>query len=162
MSLEKRKDALLGAAEKMIVEMFTDGACSGNPGAGGWCCILRYGAYEKMLSAGSPETTNNRMELTAVIEGLKALNRPCEVVIQTDSKYVCDAVTKGWLAAWQRSHWVKSDKKPVLNRELWEKLIEVMRPHSVTFRWIKGHNGHPENERCDAEAVRQTRLQKRG
>lgn len=142
----------------MIVEMFTDGACSNNPGAGGWCCILRYGQHEKILSAGCANTTNNRMELTAVIEGLKALNRPCEVLIQTDSKYICDAVNQKWLDSWQRNHWIKSDKKPVLNRDLWEELLTVMRPHKIEFRWIKGHNGHPMNERCDAEAVRQAKF----
>lgn len=138
----------------MIVELFTDGACSGNPGPGGWCCILRYGKYEKQLSGGSRETTNNRMELTAVIEGLRALNRPCEVLITTDSKYVADSVSKGWVYNWQKKGWRKSDNKPVPNRELWESFLQAAAPHRLRFQWIKGHNGHAENERCDAEAVR--------
>ena len=140
----------------MTVELFTDGACSGNPGPGGWCSILRYGKYEKRISGGAAETTNNRMELTAVIEGLRALNRPCEVLITTDSKYVADSVSKGWVYGGQKRGWKKSDNKPVPNRELWEAFLQAARPHKLTFHWIKGHNGHPENERCDAEAVRQT------
>ena len=157
----------------MTVELYTDGACSGNPGPGGWCSILRYGKYEKLISGGAAETTNNRMELTAVIEGLRALNRPCEVLITTDSKlralkrpcevlittdskYVADSVSKGWVYDWQKRGWKKSDNKPVPNRELWEAFLQAARPHKLTFHWIKGHNGHPENERCDAEAVRQT------
>lgn len=140
----------------MTVELYTDGACSGNPGPGGWCSILRYGKYEKLISGGAAETTNNRMELTAVIEGLRALNRPCEVLITTDSKYVADSVSKGWVYGWQKRGWKKSDNKPVPNRELWEAFLQAARPHKLTFHWIKGHNGHPENERCDAEAVRQT------
>ena len=140
----------------MTVELYTDGACSGNPGPGGWCSILRYGKYEKRISGGAADTTNNRMELTAVIEGLRALNRPCEVLITTDSKYVADSVSKGWVYSWQKRGWKKSDNKPVPNRELWEAFLQAARPHKLTFHWIKGHNGHPENERCDAEAVRQT------
>lgn len=142
----------------MIVQMFTDGACSGNPGPGGWCCILRYGDYEKQLSGGDAHTTNNRMELTAVIEGLKALKRPCEVLITTDSKYVSDSVTKGWVYGWKKKGWRKSDNKPVPNSELWEQLLAVMKEHKITFNWIKGHNGHTENERCDREAVRQSQI----
>ncbi|MBR1810731.1 MAG: ribonuclease HI [Clostridia bacterium] len=143
----------------MIVEMFTDGACSGNPGPGGWCCILRYGQYEKMLSGGAAQTTNNRMELTAVIEGLRALNRPCEVLITTDSKYVADSVTKHWLDNWAKKNWVKSGK-PVPNTDLWQQLLAVMAQHKLTFHWVRGHNGHPENERCDKEAVRQSEIYK--
>lgn len=142
----------------MTVEMYTDGACSGNPGPGGWCCILRYGEYEKMLSGGAAHTTNNRMELTAVIEGLKALKRPCDVLITTDSKYVSDSVAKGWIYGWKKKGWKKSDNKPVPNSELWEQLLSVMQNHKITFNWIKGHNGHPENERCDKEAVIQSQL----
>jgi ribonuclease HI len=136
------------------VEMFTDGACSGNPGPGGYGVILRMGNKEKELSGGSKETTNNRMELTAVIEGLRALNRPCKVVIHTDSKYVVDSVTKGWVYKWKGNNWVKSDKSPALNIDLWEQLLGLLEMHEVSFKWIKGHVGHPENERCDTLAVR--------
>ncbi|MBO4501728.1 MAG: ribonuclease HI [Clostridia bacterium] len=135
------------------VVIFTDGACSGNPGPGGWCAILRYGTREKVISGGEKETTNNRMELTAVIEALSALKEPCEAVITTDSRYVCDSVTKGWVFAWQANGWKKADKKPALNVELWEKLLPLLATHSVQFVWIKGHDGHPENERCDEIAV---------
>ena len=140
----------------MIVEMFTDGACSGNPGPGGWCCILRYGEYEKMLSGGAAQTTNNRMELSAVVEGLRALNRPCEVRVTTDSKYVADSVLKGWVYSWRQKNWVRQGK-PVPNTDLWQQLLPLLEEHRVEFFWIRGHNGHPENERCDAEAVRQSR-----
>lgn len=139
-----------------IVEMFTDGACSGNPGPGGWGTILRYKGVEKELSGGERETTNNRMEMTAVISGLKALTEPCEVDIYTDSKYVCDSVIKGWVYSWQKNNWRKADKKPALNVDLWEELLVLLEKHNVTFHWLKGHNGHPENERCDALAVAET------
>ena len=135
------------------IEMFTDGACSGNPGPGGWGTILRYGDRERELSGGENPTTNNRMELTAVIEGLKALREPCEVLIRTDSKYVADAVQKGWARSWKARGWIKADKKPALNADLWEKLLGLLDRHTVTFHWIKGHAGHPENERCDRLAV---------
>lgn len=135
------------------VEIYTDGACSGNPGKGGWGAILVYNGKEKEISGGSQETTNNRMELTAVIEALKKLKEPCEVTLTTDSKYVCDAVTKGWVYSWQKNSWKKADKKPALNVDLWERLLPLLEKHSVTFNWVKGHNGHPYNERCDALAV---------
>ena len=135
------------------VAVFTDGACSGNPGPGGWCAILRYGKAEKQLSGGEPQTTNNRMELTAVIEALSALKEPCDVVVVTDSKYVSDAVTQGWAFDWRERGWKKADKKPALNVDLWEKLLPLLETHHVTFQWIKGHDGHPENERCDQVAV---------
>ncbi len=135
------------------IDMFTDGACSGNPGPGGWGTILRYNGIEKELSGGESDTTNNRMELTAVIEGLKALKEPCEVTICTDSKYVSDAVTLGWARNWKKNGWKKSDKKPALNAEMWDELLELIDKHKVTFNWIKGHAGHPENERCDTLAV---------
>ena len=138
------------------VEMFTDGACSGNPGPGGWGTILRYKGVEKELSGGERETTNNRMEMTAVISGLKALTEPCEVDIYTDSKYVCDSVIKGWVYSWQKNNWRKADKKPALNIDLWEELLVLLEKHNVTFHWLKGHSGHPENERCDALAVAET------
>ena len=137
------------------VEMFTDGACSGNPGPGGYGVILKCDGVEKELCGGENHTTNNRMELTAVIEGLKILKRPCNVNIQTDSKYVVDAITKGWLDNWQKNNWRKADKKPVLNVDLWQQLIELLKIHKVSFLWIKGHNGHKENERCDQLAVKQ-------
>ena len=136
--------------------MFTDGSCSGNPGPGGWGTILRYKGVEKELSGGEHETTNNRMEMTAVISGLKALNEPCEVDLYTDSKYVCDSVTKGWVYSWKKNNWRKADKKPALNVDLWEEMLILLEKHKVTFHWLKGHNGHPENERCDALAVKET------
>ncbi len=135
------------------VELFTDGACSGNPGVGGWGAILRFGSAEKELSGGEKSTTNNRMELTAVIMGLSALKEPCEVTLVTDSKYVADGVTKGWAESWQRNGWRKADKKPALNPDLWEKLLELLKVHKVEINWVKGHAGHPENERCDRLAV---------
>ncbi len=135
------------------VYIFTDGACSGNPGPGGWGTVLRFGEHEKELSGGEASTTNNRMELTAVIEGLKALKEPCLVTLTTDSKYVCDSITKGWVYGWQKRGWVKSDKKPALNVDLWEQLLPLLEKHKVTFVWVKGHAGHPENERCDRLAV---------
>ena len=137
------------------VYIFTDGACSGNPGPGGWGTVLRFGEHEKELSGGEASTTNNRMELTAVIEGLRALKEPCLVTLTTDSKYVCDSITKGWVYGWQKRGWVKSDKKPALNVDLWEKLLPLLEKHDVTFNWVKGHAGHPENERCDQLAVEQ-------
>lgn len=135
------------------VYIYTDGACSGNPGPGGWCAILRYGKAEKVISGGEAQTTNNRMELTAVIEALSALKEPCEAVVTTDSKYVSDAVARNWVYEWQARGWKKADKKPALNVELWEKLLPLLETHDVTFLWIKGHDGHPENERCDSIAV---------
>lgn len=137
------------------VEIFTDGACSGNPGPGGWGAILRYNGLEKELSGGAADTTNNRMELSGVIEALKALKEPCEAVITTDSKYVFDSVTKGWVYSWRANGWRKADKKPALNVDLWTELLVLLEKHSVTFCWVKGHNEHPENERCDKLAVAQ-------
>ena len=139
------------------VQIFTDGACSGNPGPGGWGTILRYGTAEKELSGGAADTTNNRMELTAVIAGLSALKEPCAVTLTTDSKYVVDSVTKGWVYGWQKRGWVKSDKKPALNADLWEQLLPLLVRHKVTFIWVKGHAGHLENERCDQLAVAESR-----
>ncbi len=135
------------------VEIFTDGACSGNPGKGGWGAILRYGCNEKELSGGEAQTTNNRMELTAVIEALSALKEPCKVRLTSDSKYVTDAITKGWVYGWQKNGWRKADKKPALNVDLWEQLLPLLDKHDVEFIWVKGHDGHPENERCDRLAV---------
>lgn len=135
------------------VELFTDGACSGNPGPGGWGAILRYNGREKEMSGGEPNTTNNRMELTAVIEGLSALNEPCEVTLTSDSRYVIDSIQKGWARSWKRNGWRKSDKKPALNADLWEKLLTLLDIHKVNFVWVRGHQGHEENERCDRLAV---------
>ncbi len=135
------------------VEIFTDGACSGNPGPGGWGAILRCNGAEKELSGGEKDTTNNRMELTAVISALKALKYPCEVTVTTDSKYVYESVTKGWVYSWQKNGWRKADKKPALNPDLWSELLTLLDMHNVTFVWVKGHNEHPENERCDRLAV---------
>ena len=134
-------------------EIFTDVACSGNPGPGGWGAILRCGNTEKELSGGEKDTTNNRMELTAVISALKALKYPCEVNVTTDSKYVYESVTKGWVYSWKKNGWRKADKKPALNPDLWDELLSLLEIHTVTFTWVKGHNEHPENERCDRLAV---------
>lgn len=135
------------------VKIYTDGACSGNPGPGGWGAILIYNGKEKQLSGSDKETTNNRMELSAVIVGLKALKEPCNVKLTTDSKYVCDAINKGWLNSWQKNNWRKSDKKPVLNVDLWQELLPLLDTHKVEFVWVKGHNGHKYNEICDKLAV---------
>lgn len=135
------------------VDIYTDGACSGNPGPGGWGAILIYNGREKELSGGDAETTNNRMELTAVIKGLEALKEPCKVTITTDSKYICDAINKEWLFKWKSNNWRKADKKPALNVDLWEQLLVLMEKHETTFVWVKGHNDHPQNERCDKLAV---------
>lgn len=135
------------------VDIFTDGACSGNPGPGGWGVVLRFGEHEKELSGGEKNTTNNRMELTAAIMGLSALKEKCRVRLVTDSKYVADGITKGWAESWKKNGWRKADKKPALNPDLWEKLLELVSYHEVTIDWVKGHAGHPENERCDRLAV---------
>ena len=133
------------------VELFTDGACKGNPGPGGWGALLRLGDREKELSGGERDTTNNRMELMAAIEGLNALKRPCKVVHSTESSYVKDGITK-WIHGWQRNGWRTAANKPVKNAELWEALLAATRRHEVEWRWVKGHAGHPENERADALA----------
>lgn len=135
------------------VEIFTDGACSGNPGPGGWGVILRYGNREKELSGGEESTTNNRMELTAAIKGLAALKERCKVLLTTDSKYVADGINQGWAKSWQENGWRKGDKKPALNVDLWEELLKLLDMHDVKIEWVKGHAGHPENERCDQLAV---------
>ena len=135
------------------IELFTDGACSGNPGPGGWGAILRYNGKEGELSGGEENTTNNRMELTAAIMGLSALKEPCRVRLVTDSRYVADGIGKGWAASWRKNGWRKADKKPALNADLWEKLLRLTELHTGEIDWVRGHNGHPENERCDALAV---------
>ena len=135
------------------LDIYTDGACSGNPGPGGYGAILVYKGIEKIISGGEAHTTNNRMELTAVIKALEALREPCEITVTTDSKYVCDGITKGWAKSWQKNGWRKGDGKPALNPELWERLLELLDGHKVKFVWVKGHAGHPYNERCDRLAV---------
>lgn len=135
------------------VEIYTDGACSGNPGPGGYGVILKYNENVKELSGGASNTTNNRMEMTAVISALEALKEPCNVDLYSDSKYIIDAITKGWAKKWQANNWIKSDKKKALNSDLWEKLLCLLEKHDVNFIWVKGHAGHPENERCDQLAV---------
>ena len=136
--------------------MFTDGACKGNPGPGGWCAILRYNGVEKVISGGEKDTTNNRMELSAVLFGLKALKEPCHITLQSDSKYVLDSISKGWVYGWQKKGWKKSDGKPALNVDLWQQLLTEIAKHEIEYVWIKGHAGHPENERCDAQAVKES------
>ena len=138
---------------KKEIELFTDGACSGNPGPGGWGAILRYKGVEKELSGGEKNTTNNRMELTAAIKGLSALKEPCSVTLTTDSKYVADGITLGWAESWRKNGWRKADKKAALNPDLWEELLNLCKKHDVKIVWVKGHDGHPENERCDQLAV---------
>lgn len=135
------------------VDIYTDGACSGNPGKGGWGAVLKYGTAVRELSGGEAETTNNRMELTAVIKALEALKEPCDVTLTSDSKYVIDAIQKRWVYSWKNNGWRKADKKPALNVDLWEQLLALLDKHTVTFVWVKGHAGHPENERCDQLAV---------
>lgn len=130
------------------VDIFTDGACSGNPGPGGWGAVLRSGGHEKELCGGERDTTNNRMELTAAIEALEALTEPCQVTLTTDSTYVRDGITR-WLANWKQNGWRTAAKKPVKNQELWQKLDSQASRHDVTWKWVKGHSGHPENERAD-------------
>ncbi len=135
------------------VNIYTDGACRGNPGHGGWGAVLVYGSTEKELSGGEPLTTNNRMELSAVIAALSALKEPCEVTLTTDSQYVVNAIEKGWLDNWQKNNWRKSDRGEVLNVDLWRELLSLLDNHKVSFVWVKGHNGHPYNERCDKLAT---------
>ena len=134
------------------VEIFTDGACSGNPGPGGWAALLRFKGVEKELSGAEADTTNNRMEMMAAIRALEALTRPSEVLLTTDSKYVMDGIQK-WVAGWQARGWKTADKKPVKNQDLWERLIAATKPHKITWEWVKGHNDHAENERVDKLAV---------
>ena len=135
------------------VQIYTDGACRGNPGPGGWGAILVFGEHKKELSGGEPSTTNNRMELLAAIYALEQLKYPCEVTLTTDSKYLCDAIIKGWAITWKRKGWVRSNKEPAANPDLWERLLRLLEIHKVEFVWVKGHNGHPFNERCDEMAT---------
>ncbi|APR54436.1 ribonuclease HI [Sphingomonas koreensis] len=138
-------------AEMPLVEIATDGACKGNPGRGGWGVVLRMGTTEKELSGGEPHTTNNRMELMAAIQGLNALKKPCRVKLSTDSRYVMDGLTK-WIKGWQRNGWKTADKKPVKNADLWQQLLDAAKPHRIEWIWVKGHAGHPDNERADGLA----------
>lgn len=131
-----------------IVEIFTDGACSGNPGPGGYGAILKYGGKTKEISGCDRKTTNNRMEMVALIEALRILKKPCKIKVVTDSNYLLKGMTE-WIQGWIRRNWLSSQKRPVLNRDLWEELLELSKPHQVEWQWIRGHNGHPENERCD-------------
>jgi ribonuclease HI len=133
------------------VEIFTDGACSGNPGPGGWGAILRYGDVEKELAGGEPGTTNNRMELMAAIAGLEALKRPCKIRLYTDSQYLRDGITQ-WLPGWKARGWRTAAKAPVKNVDLWQRLEQAAAPHDIEWHWVRGHSGHPENERADALA----------
>ena len=142
------------------VDIFTDGACSGNPGVGGWGAILRYKDIEKELSGGEENTTNNRMELMGVITALEALNRPCQVDLYTDSQYVVNAIEKGWARKWQANGWMRNKKDKALNPDLWQRLLDLLETHQVTFHWVKGHADNAYNNRCDALAVAQRDLHK--
>ena len=139
------------------VEIYTDGSCLRNPGPGGWGAVLVYKGLEKEMSGGEAATTNNRMELTAAIEALRALKAPCEVTMTTDSRYLCDGMGKGWARSWKARGWKKADNSPALNPDLWEELLGLCAVHRVTFVWVKGHAGHPYNERCDAMAQARAR-----
>ena len=136
------------------IKIYTDGACSKNPGPGGWGAVLIYKSHRKEISGADAQTTNNRMELTAVIEALKALKRPCNVTLYSDSKYVIDSINKDWVYKWEANNWIKSDRKPALNTDLWKELLALLEVHNVKFVWVKGHNGNEYNERCDELAVK--------
>ena len=139
------------------VSIYTDGACSGNPGPGGWAAILRYKGQEKVLSGGERETTNNRMELTAALRALEALKEPCRVTLKSDSRYLVDAVTKGWARSWRAKGWMRNAKEPAKNPELWEALLQQLEKHEVQFLWVKGHAEDPYNDRCDKLAVAESK-----
>ena len=138
------------------ITVYTDGACSGNPGPGGWAAILEYRGTEKEISGGAPETTNNRMEITAVVEALSILKEPCEVELHTDSQYVCNSMNNGWAEGWKAKGWKRKGGEPALNADLWEKVLDLCAIHDVTFIWVKGHDGDDRNERCDRLAVSQS------
>ena len=135
------------------VEIFTDGACQGNPGPGGWGSILRYNNHEKEISGGEKYTTNNRMEITAVLEAIRLLKEPCNITLYSDSQYVCNAIEKGWAKKWRSNSWMRTKKDPAINADLWEQLLTIIEKHNLNIVWVKGHAGHPENERCDQLAV---------
>ena len=139
------------------ISIYTDGACSGNPGPGGWGAVLLYGDKKKELSGGEGDTTNNRMELMAVIQALEALREPCEVDLYTDSQYIVNAIEKGWVYAWKKKGWIKSDKKPAKNPDLWEHLLKLLKHHKVVFHWVKGHSDNAYNNRCDELAVAESK-----
>lgn len=139
--------------EKPKINIYTDGACSGNPGPGGYGAILEYNGKTRELSGGEKMTTNNKMEITAVIKALEALKKPCDVILFTDSKYVVDSIQKGWVYKWRSNGWMRTKKDKALNSELWQRLLELLEIHNVEFNWVKGHAGHPQNERCDYLAV---------
>ena len=155
---------MIGLEPSMMKEViiYTDGACSGNPGPGGWGVILSYMGTEKEISGGAADTTNNRMELTAVIEALSRLKEPCTVDLYSDSKYVIDAIEKGWVYGWKKRGWIKSDKKPALNVDLWEKLLPLIARHQMRWHWVKGHAENPKNNRCDELAVAQSKHFQKG
>ena len=142
---------------KKEVEIYTDGACSGNPGPGGWAAILCYGSTEKEISGGEPDTTNNRMELMAVISAIEALNKPCQVKIYSDSQYICEAVNKGWARSWRAKGWKRSDKSPAKNPDLWERLLNLLDRYEVEFIWVRGHSDNEYNNRCDILAVAESK-----
>ena len=142
------------------VTLYTDGACSGNPGPGGWGAILSYNGVEKELSGGEASTTNNRMELMAVISGLEALKEPCRVELYSDSKYVIDGLSKGWAVSWRKNGWRKADKKPALNPDLWERLLNLVEKNELSYHWVKGHADNPYNNRCDQLAVTESQKYK--
>ena len=146
---ECRVNSLDELAPTRKVTIFTDGACSGNPGPGGYGVVMQHGEHRKELSGGEPQTTNNRMEIMGVIMGLETLKQPCEVALYSDSRYVVDAIEKGWVTRWQQNNWMRNKKDPALNVDLWQRLLPLLDTHKVTFHWVKGHAGHPENERCD-------------
>lgn len=143
------------------VDIYTDGACKCNPGPGGYGAVIVYGKAEKEISGGEAETTNNRMELLAAISALEALREPCEVTLTSDSKYMVDSIEKGWAKSWRKRGWIKADKSPALNPDLWERLLNLLEVHKVKLVWVKGHAGHPYNERCDRLAVAQAEKYKR-
>ena len=158
----ERQEKAGGSPETAMkqVTIYTDGACSGNPGPGGWGAVLLYGTHRKEISGGEAATTNNRMELTAVIAALSLLKEPCIVELYSDSKYVIDALEKGWARGWKKRGWVKSDKKPALNPDLWQQLLELCEYHTVNLHWVKGHASNPYNNRCDELAVAQSQKYK--
>ena len=143
------------------VTIYTDGACSGNPGPGGWGAILRYGEHERELSGGAPETTNNRMELLGVITALRALKRPCTVQLYTDSQYIVNAINEGWAVRWRENGWMRNKKDPALNPDLWGELLDLLEVHQVTFHWVKGHASNLYNNRCDELAVMESQKYKK-